>query len=667
MTEPPTEAGRRDNSWLVQYYTAEKGSSARDEPEAESAALPLSVRSSDKYAVGEDVGQGGMKRIQKASDRDARREIALATIRKGHAEPATIRRFVREARITALLEHPNIVPVHDVGVDSDGNPFFTMKLLQGESLSNVIRRLSEGDRDHRRNFSLQTMVEIFRDVCSAMAFAHSKGVVHLDLKPANIQVGDYGEALVIDWGLARLRSENGNRGDDALPVQVEGVEADNTRDGAVKGTPGYMAPEQAGGRNDVKDERTDIYALGAILYSMLTWKRPIDKPSANEVLEATRKGELVPPSKRAPDRVVPPALELVVMKAMALDPAKRYDSVEDLGRDIQAYIEGFAVSVQDPSLLTLFWLLVKRHKIGSLITLITAIVIAVLSAAAVNEIRKGERKAVAALNQLVLEQREKQRYGLLAAPRILERASLNYGEGRFDEAIEELNLAVSLNPDNQDAWLYKGWYHLGSTEFGAAEASFERASGKAKRYENIAAECRLWERDAASPLSTDHADRLLTMVQSATPRRIPRVHEKVRIGLIVQLLSGRACRNASLDVRMEFLKSQLRFLNPDAKRVRLKYDGDDSALQLDLSGNPLLKDISIIRELPLVSLDLSDTGVIWLNALEGMDLEFLDLSGSRVDNLDPLHGMPLRILRMKDMPDLEVDRNDFPQLEKLVR
>jgi len=118
---------------------------------------------------------------------------------------------------------------------------------------------------------------------------------------------------------------------------------------------------------------------------------------------------------------------------------------------------------------------------------------------------------------------------------------------------------------------------------------------------------------------------------------------------------------------MGFLKSQLRFLNPDAKRVRLKYDGDDSALQLDLSGNPLLKDISIIRELPLVSLDLSDTGVIWLNALEGMDLEFLDLSGSRVDNLDPLHGMPLRILRMKDMPDLEVDRDDFPQLEKLVR
>jgi len=655
---------------LTQYYTAEKDGSDRAELEAASAALPLSARSSDKYALGEDVGQGGMKRILRATDRDARREIALATIREGHAAPEAVRRFVREARITALLEHPNIVPVHDVGVDADGKPFFTMKLLRGESLSNVIKSLSEGDDHHRRTFGLQTMVEIFRDVCSAIAFAHSKGVVHLDLKPANIQVGAYGEALVIDWGLAKLTTEHDAEYDE-LVAMLEEPDAANTAYGAIKGTPGFMAPEQARGDNSDKDERTDIYALGAILYSMLTWKRPIDKPSADEVREATLKGELVPPSQRAPDRFVPPALELVVMKAMALDPARRYNSVEDLSRDIQAYTQGFAVSAQDPSFLTLFWLLVKRHKIGSLLTLVAVIVIVLVSAVSISEIRKGERKAVAAFDQLVREQSEKQRYGLLAAPRILARASLHYGEGRFDEAIEELNLAVTLDPDNQDAWLYKGWYHLGTAEFAAAAASFERGSEKEKRYRNIAAECRLWERlwerDEESPLSTDHADRLLTMVKDSTPRRAPRAYEKVRSGLIIQLLSGKACRNASLGVRMEFLRSQLRFSNSDARKVRLKYDGNEDALQLDLSGNPMLKHISILRGLPLVSLDLSDTGVIWLGALEGMDLEFLDISGSRVDNLEPIQGMPLKILRMRDMPDLEVDQDDFPQLEQLVR
>ena len=653
-----------DTFWLAQYYTHDKSVAGDDE--SDHGNIALSPSSEGKYALTGDVGEGGMKLISRASDRDTKRVVAMATMKDGESSPRRLRRFVREARITAQLEHPNIVPVYDVGIDQGGKPYFTMKLLQGESLSEVLKQLAAGDADYERKYPLSALLEIFQHVCNAIAFAHSKGVLHLDLKPSNIRVNDFGEALVIDWGLARQIGEREEPLTEETLLLEDGVEA--TRDGVIKGTPGYMAPEQARGANSIKDERSDIYALGAILYAILTLKPPVDTElSAREAVEATAQGNILEPTQRAPERAVPPPLEAIAMKALSKSPRRRYQSVEALRCDIQAYGEGFAVSAQDPSLITLFWLLLKRHKTGSIMTLGALAIIVGLTAAFIHRLQLSEKEAVSALAQLQAEQQIKQQYGLLAAPRVLTRATELYTEGNLDDAAMEFDLAVALDPRSEEAWLYKGFSHLGRCEFSEAIAAFERSSPRANRYLILARECNAWPLNTDGSLSTEHADRFLELFNETTPRRTPRVHDKVRKGLVRQLLTGQACSAASLDSRMSLLKRQLRFYNPNMEWVNMKYSTGEGGLSLRLSNNKDLKDISLLRGLPLVSLDISHTAVIWLNALEGMQLEVLDISGSQVDNLDPLKGMPLKILRLQDLPDLQVDRSHYPQLEKLVR
>jgi len=654
----------QDTFWLAQYYTHDK--CADGDEENDQGNIPLSPSADGKYALTGDVGEGGMKLISRASDRDTKRAVAIATIKDGEISPRRLRRFVREARITAQLEHPNIVPVYDVGVDQGGKPYFTMKLLQGESLSEVLRRLADGDANYERKYPLSALLGIFQHVCNAIGFAHSKGVLHLDLKPSNIRVNDFGEALVIDWGLARQIGEREEPvTEDGLLLEA-GVEA--TSDGVIKGTPGYMAPEQARGANSVKDERTDIYSLGAILYSILTLMPPVDTElSAREAVEATARGTVLEPSLRAPERGVPPPLEAIAMKALSAPPRQRYQRVEDLRRDIQAYSEGFAVSAQDPSLMTLFWLLLKRHKTGSVMTLGALAVIVGLTAAFIHHLQLSKEEAVTALAQLQAEQQAKQEYGLLAAPRVLTRAVELYTEGNLDDAAMELDLAVALDPKSEDAWMYKGFSHLGRCEFPEAIAAFERSSPRANRYLDLARECSAWTLASDGNLSAEQADSYLELFNESTPRRTPRLHEKVRKGLVRQLLTGPACSAASLDSRMETLKRQLRFYNPNQKRINMRHSATDGGLSLRLSNNDGLKDISLLRGLPLVSLDISHTAVIWLNALEGMQLEFLDISHTQVDNLDPLQGMPLKILRLQELPDLQIDPSHYPQLEKVVR
>ncbi|MGE0431830.1 MAG: protein kinase [Planctomycetota bacterium] len=262
------------------------------------------------------LGAGGFGDVALARDPQLDRPVAIKTLHP-HLAAAQRERFLREARITAQLEHPGIIPVHQLYHRDDGNWVLVMKYIDGLTLDRWATQQPPPDLTQR--------IEVFSRVCDSMAFAHSRGVIHRDLKPSNVMVGEFGEVLVLDWGLARTRD---SQADNGTPTAAHaGIDA--TLDGTVVGTPAWMPPEQARGDLDMVDERSDVYSLGAVLYFLLCGHAPFDGDNAIDVLRRVRAGNPPLPSTRT-DRPVPSGLEQIAMRALAPERADRFPSVHDL-------------------------------------------------------------------------------------------------------------------------------------------------------------------------------------------------------------------------------------------------------------------------------------------------------------------------------------------------
>lgn len=231
----------------------------------------------EKYDYLQSLGSGGMGDVVRAFDRDLQRFVAIKLLRPEIGTREGILRFVKEAQVTGRLEHPNIVPVHDLGVDSEGRVYFSLKLIDGESLGKVIeKRKSSGEiapgLRYKDVYTPLRMTEVFISVCQAVAYAHAKGIVHRDLKPDNVMLGRYGEVLVVDWGIAKVLEgdsdapgETTQAATETLPVGAMNVPApEKSMEGQISGTPAYMSPEQAEGRISSIDIRSDVYSLGAL-------------------------------------------------------------------------------------------------------------------------------------------------------------------------------------------------------------------------------------------------------------------------------------------------------------------------------------------------------------------------------------------------------------------
>jgi eukaryotic-like serine/threonine-protein kinase len=274
------------------------------------------------YQLGEVIGRGGMGEVVVAQDQRILREVAVKRIRAKDPSPDAVTRFLREARIQARLDHPAIVPVYELGTDSEGRPYFTMKRLQGETLA---KKLSRGG-------PTQPLLRAFVDVCLAMQVAHNAGVVHRDLKPSNIMLGDYGEVYVIDWGVARVVTDTKRTTNPSISAQVD----DGTTAGSILGTPGYMSPEQVRGWE--ADAAADIYALGAILFEILAGESL--HPRGEAALSSTLTQPQEAPTRRAAERrAIPPELDGVCFDALAED-AKARPTARELADRVQAYLDG---------------------------------------------------------------------------------------------------------------------------------------------------------------------------------------------------------------------------------------------------------------------------------------------------------------------------------------
>ena len=278
--------------------------------------------------VFEELGRGGMGRIHPATDRNLLRHVALKRLDRKFSREAFYRDgFIAEAQITGQLEHPNIVPVHELSVDPSGTPYFTMKLVQGKSLE---RWLRDPDRLPGTSERLIEGVEILVKVCDAISYAHDRGVVHRDLKPDNIMVAGFGQVYVMDWGLARLTRTRPASGEFA---QMEAP--------GPAGTPEYMAPEQARGNPAKMDERTDVFGIGAVLYEVVSGKRPWGPArDQEEIIERAKDGSVVPIDRATQGIAIPKHIRAIVERATRSDPAERYQTVLALRQDLTAFLRG---------------------------------------------------------------------------------------------------------------------------------------------------------------------------------------------------------------------------------------------------------------------------------------------------------------------------------------
>lgn len=347
----------------------------------------------ERYGDAELIAVGGMKRILKVLDRHGNRHVAMARLHE-EASDLLFDPLIREARLTALLEHPNIMSVHDVGVDEGGQPYFTMDLKVGDGLDVVLQKaIADG------GCPLSDRLDIFLKVCDAITYAHSRDVIHLDLKPANIQVGHYGEVLVCDWGLAKLIGDTDEIDDDVLlnPDLLSGM----TIYGKVKGTPGYMAPEQI--RGGTRDKGTDIYALGALLYTVLTCRPPLEGDTKT-MQQAALSGDIVPPTVRGSG--VPESLSAVVMKAMALKPADRYASVSALITDVRAFLGGFSPVAHESGPATEFLLFYRRHRVSCNVAAVFMAMVVVVTALFVDRLSAKRDQAETLAERLREEKQE---------------------------------------------------------------------------------------------------------------------------------------------------------------------------------------------------------------------------------------------------------------------
>ena len=301
----------------------------------------LLTRKSDfeKYQIIQKVAAGGMGTVYYAYDQDIERNSILKVILPQHKDnQLLIRSFIKEAKITGQLEHPNIVPVHDIGYLDDYGIYFSMKFIQGESLYDIIKKLEKKNKSYIENYDLYFMLNIFRKVCDAVSFAHSTNIIHRDIKPANIMVGNYGEVLLMDWGMAKEIVESS---EDSLNKISPNDLAPKTQYGVVKGTPAYMPPEQASGEVGRIDFRSDIFLLGACLYQMFTYNPPFIGCNLREIIYKSRKCEFIPPdSLLFKNLQIPLELSRIIKKAMAHDSTDRYQSVQELASDVDDVLHG---------------------------------------------------------------------------------------------------------------------------------------------------------------------------------------------------------------------------------------------------------------------------------------------------------------------------------------
>jgi len=297
----------------------------------------------DRYVRLKVLGQGGMGEVLLARDEDIDRTVAVKQLLPGTTDAAGLARFVEEVRTIGRLEHPNIVPIHDVGVDDQGRYFFVMKYVEGETLEHVIEQLAAGNPDYHRRYPFEVRIELFVGLLRALQFAHDRGIIHRDIKPANVMIGRYGEVVLMDWGVAKPTAARELPMVESAEPASEKARMFHTRQGALVGTPAYMSPEQAQGKPI--DERSDVYSAIVLLDELMSLRHYLaHAPTLPELLQAVvyeKPSFFTIAGARSPAQGPMPAeLAHLVDKGLAKEPAARFQSASEVVDRLYEILEG---------------------------------------------------------------------------------------------------------------------------------------------------------------------------------------------------------------------------------------------------------------------------------------------------------------------------------------
>ncbi len=596
-----------------------------------------------RYQDEELLGEGAVKAVYKTFNNHTKRWIAMARLRADRG-PEFYDPFVHEAWLTASLSHPNIITVHDAGIDAAGRPFFTMDLKGHSTLADR----ATGPRCAAR----RELLDIFMKVCDAVAYAHSRGVVHLDLKPENIQADEFGEVLVCDWGLAKMVGAT-EEGEDEMPAALRPID-NMTLMGEIKGSLGYMSPEQVI-PGAVKDHRSDVYALGCLLHLILTGHPPFAGPET-QVLEATRHGVIAPPRKRYPECHIPEALEAVMLKAAAPAPEDRYDSVLTLREEISSFQGGYSTLAEKPGFFREARLFITRNRLPAAIALFSIVAISVLSVLSVQGIRRQRARAtqfeeqaetVTTLYLSELERSEQERFEL--ATKLATSASNLKRLGIFVRPVETVrearklvDSAFALDRESANVRLQRFSLNCITLNFKEALADPVLPRSELADYLDLA---------RAFP-DFDFAERRRPSVAQLSRF----LQEAVRINPNRRALMERivAYDRAARDDRDDYVpvvEALLRYLNrQDGEGLTLDYHPDQSAVTLRALENERMaiwdewaSNECLLRFLNFRALTAMTPGRFYLGDLQGLPIESLDLRGCEQVIIN--HDVDLPLLR----------------------
>jgi serine/threonine protein kinase len=352
---------------------------SHDTPTFLESSLDILNSQDQPYEYKEEIGHGGAKKIMRVYDQRARRYVAMALPRPDKGAKNT-ESFIRESWITAQLDHPNIINIHEVGISEDGIPFFTMDLKTGDNLEQILHALKQQESDYETRFPQKVLLGFFIKICDATAYAHSINILHLDIKPANIQIGEFGEVIVCDWGLAKFL---GGRKTNDLNRDLLEFDLIEKQSPVIKGTPAYMSPEQVLGKKPTAF--SDIYSLAALLYHIVTLEPTLPSSGITEAIEKTCLGEIKTPIDISN---VSDGLSSIIMKGLSLEPVDRYQTVTQLKNDVVKYLEGYVTNAEDSGLVKEALFFYRRNKTVCLITCSFIIAIIVMTSHFIGNLQK---------------------------------------------------------------------------------------------------------------------------------------------------------------------------------------------------------------------------------------------------------------------------------------